>query len=111
MTDIDLDTCLRLVSDRQRRCVLQHVRDRRTETVAVDELVSVVERATADDTPLTAREKERISIQLSHTHLPKFAAHDVIDYDRGDGTVRYQPDERIESLLDSLSEETSLPTL
>ena len=105
MTPTDLDTRLQLVSDRQRRCILQHVRDKPTEPVPFDELVDAVSRAMAAD-DATTPDAERIAIQLSHNHLPKFAEHGVIDYDRDDRTVRYRPDERLESLLDSVPDET-----
>lgn len=106
MTSTDLDAVLRLVSDRQRRCILRHIRKKPAEAIAIDELVDAVSRATAADGSETLDE-ERIAVQLSHSHLPKFAEHGVIDYDRDDRTVRYQPDERLESLLDSVPEESS----
>ena len=106
MTPTELDACLRLVSDRQRRCVLQHVRNKPAERIAIDELVDAVSRTMATgDSP--AVDEERIAVQLSHSDLPKFAEYGVIDYDRDERTVRYRPDKRLESLLDSVPEDTS----
>ncbi len=110
MTPTELDACLQLVADRQRRCILQYVRDRPAEPIAVDELVDAVSRTMAAESSST-NDAERIAVQLSHSHLPKFAEHGVIDYDRDDRTVRYRPDERLESLLDSVPEETSAARL
>ena len=107
MTDVGLDTCLKLVSDRQRRCVLQPVRNRPTESVAFDTLVEAVAHAERDSEAETDPKDGQIAVQLSHSHLPQLADHGIIDYDRDSGTIRYESDERIESLLDSLSEETA----
>lgn len=105
MNNIDVDTCLQLVSDQQRRCVLQHLRNRPAERIAVEALTEAVAHTEYSDEAKAEREREQIAIQLSHTHLPRFADHGVIDYDREGGTVRYQPNERVESLLDSLPQE------
>ncbi len=110
MTPAELDARLQLVADRQRRWILQYVRDKPAEPIAVEELVDAVSRAMAVEGSSTI-DAERIDVQLSHSHLPKFAAHGVIDYDHDGRTVRYRPDERLESLLDSIPEETSFARL
>lgn len=108
MTITDIDAYLQLVADRQRRCVLRHVREHPTEPMAVDELVDAVRGMLAAEGSSTL-DAERIAVRLSHSHLPKFADHGVIDYDREARTVRYRPDERLESVLDAVSEEPSSP--
>lgn len=106
MTHTDLDDCLDLVADRQRRLVLQHVREKPAEPVAIEELVDAVRRASATDGSQPA-DRERITVQLLHSHLPKCAEHGIIEYDRDGRAVRYQPNERLESLLDSCPDDAS----
>ena len=62
--------------------VLAHHRRRElVRSLSVDDPVTVTGAATA----LTEAEDavERTAIELHHLHIPKLAAHDVVDYDRG----------------------------
>ena len=102
MTSTDLDMYLELVADRQRRCVLQYIRDNPGDTIGIDELVGAVGERMAREKCESTVDQERIVIKLSHVHLPKFADHDIIDHDRDSNTVRYKPNNQIESLLDLL---------
>ena len=84
------DALLTLLADRRRRAVVRHLsaRNGRTSLGALVEAVS------------TERGDERnVRIGLHHHHLPRLDAADVVDYDVSARTVRYRPDERVESLL------------
>lgn len=104
MTDDRLDACLRLVADRRRRGVIQKLRSEATGESTIDDLTDRLHSSALVSGNDGRPERDELAIELAHVHLPKLADHDVIDYDRRDRTVRYQPDERIEAVLDSLPE-------
>lgn len=71
----------RLLSDDRRRIVLDILADRVT-AITLEELAqTVAEREEDTEAPATTT-VERITISLHHKHLPKMAAHGVIEYDR-----------------------------
>lgn len=109
MTNQSLDACLDLVSDGRRRRVIQHLRHETDGTTTVEDLVDRIHHggSASDD---RIRDRERLAIQLHHAHLPKLQDHGVVEYDPGNGAVRYQPSDQLEEVLDSLSEELSLPS-
>ncbi|WP_256301818.1 DUF7344 domain-containing protein [Haloarchaeobius salinus] len=110
MTNHDLDRCLQLVSDQHRRRIIHHLRHGATETTTFDDLVEQISSQTPDSKNGPLQDREELAIQLQHTHLPKLANHGVVDFDHRNGTVRYRPDEQVETVLDSLPEEVSLPS-
>jgi DNA-binding transcriptional ArsR family regulator len=103
------DAYLRLLADQHRRLILRYLRSEADGTTTFADLVARLgggDRAPGSDRP---RDPERIAIQLEHTHLPTLADHGVVEYDRRSGAVRYQSDEQVEALLDSLPEDVSVP--
>ncbi|WP_379689371.1 DUF7344 domain-containing protein [Halomicroarcula sp. GCM10025817] len=50
-------------------------------------------------------DRDQLSIQLIHNHLPKLDEHGIIQYDQESNIVRYQSDEQIETVLDALPTE------
>jgi len=107
MTEYGLDTCLDLVADRNRRAIIRQLRRAEHDETTVDTLVDQLhggESATGYDPP---SDRDALLAQLHHNHLPKLADRDVIDFDPTDGTVRYRAPDRIESVLDGLSDPTS----
>ncbi len=105
MNDTELDVRLELVADRHRRCILQYLRGKSGEVVPIAELGDAVKRMIADEECDSSLDHDRLVVHLSHVHLPKFAEHDVIEYDRDSNTVRYESSEQIETLLDVCVEE------
>lgn len=108
MTNHRLDTCLHLVADRHRRRVINHLRHETDGTATFDTLVDQVHSRASDTKDGPPRGREALAIQLHHTHLPKLAAHGVVEFDPRSGAVRYRSDEQVESVLDSLPGEVSL---
>lgn len=106
MTNDDLDACLRLVADHHRRRILQRLQREAHGATGFGDLVDELSdsRPGPDD---ESPDRERLAIQLQHTHLPKLADYGVVEYDRRSGAVRYQPDPLLEMVLDSLPEEVS----
>lgn len=102
MEDLHLDTCLELVSDSLRRRLIQQVRREPTGRKTVEALVEALHET--EPTPYGGErlDREQIRIRLIHIHLPKLDAHGILEYDHERGTVRYHPDERIETVLDAL---------
>ncbi|WP_254274474.1 DUF7344 domain-containing protein [Haloarcula marina] len=109
MTTHSLDACLQLVADPHRRRIIHHLRHEATGTTTVDELVEQFHRSGSDFKDGPPQDRESLAIQLHHVHLPKLADHDVVEYEHRSGSVRYRPDEQVETVLDSLPEEVSLP--
>jgi hypothetical protein len=109
MTNHGLDACLRLVADRHRRLAIHHLRHETNGATTVDDLVDQMHRRASDAKNGPLQEREALAIQLHHTHLPKLADHGVVDFEHTTGAVRYHPDEQVETVLDSLREEASLP--
>lgn len=97
------DDHLRLIADRHRRILLDHLREASVTTR--DDLADVLRRVDSDPESDTDGETRRcrFAVGLHHTHLPALADAGVIEYDPDDGTVVYRPDERVERLLDALS--------
>jgi hypothetical protein len=100
MSNDSLDTILKLVANRHRRQILAYVRHSDTHTVRIDTLVEQLYQAEpSGDRQLT---RTQLTMQLTHTHLPKLAGHGLIDHNHDQGTITYHPDERIERVLDGL---------
>lgn len=108
VTEPHLDTCLDLISDAHRRRVIDELRHETAVETTVD---SLVERLHEDGLAVDDGQQDRAVLwaQLTHNHLPKLAEHGVVDYDRDDKTVRYQPAKRIETVLDALPQEAAQP--
>lgn len=105
VTNNCLDACLRLVADRHRRRLLQQLRHDSTGKTTIDDLVDQLLGTGAAPGTEQIRDREQLVVQLYHTHLPKLEDHGVVEYDLEGGTVRYQPNDRIEAVLDRLPEE------
>lgn len=102
MTDDDLDTCIRLISDKRRRGVIQLLRDESSGEMTIDDLTDQLYESESASVAGRLTDREKISIQLVHHHLPQLAAHDVVEIDSEGEIVQYRPDEQIEEVLDSL---------
>lgn len=102
MGTTSLDAYLKLISDRQRRRIIHQLRDETTGKVTVEKLVDQLHNS--ESAPLTTEgmDRDQLSIQLIHNHLPRLDEHGIIQYDQENNVVRYQSDEQIETVLDAL---------
>ena len=109
MTNNSLDTCLQLVADQHRRRIIHHLRHEANGTTTLDDLVEQIASRASDSKNGPQQDREELAIQLHHTHLPKLADHGVVEFEHTTGAVRYHPDEQVETVIDSLPGEVSLP--
>ena len=110
MTDKSLDACLELVADGYRRRTIECVRNADDHEMTVGELVETLHGTEPITVSGPRPDPRQLQIQLVHTHLPKLAEHDVVEYDPEDDVVRYRPDPRIERLMDSIPDALARPT-
>lgn len=108
MTDPDIDGYLRLIADRRRRQIIQQLREEAGRETTIDALVDRLYRS---DTTAGERHqnREELAIQLYHTALPRLEDYGVVEYDPDAGTVRYRSNDRVETLLDSIADDSSMP--
>ena len=96
-----VDESLSLLSNRRRRDVLYCLSE--TKVASIESLATAIvarevsvpaERVSPDD-------RERLLIDLYHTHLPKLADRGLIEYDQRSGTVRWSTvSDELETLLE-----------
>ncbi|AGB39221.1 DUF7344 domain-containing protein [Natronococcus occultus] len=96
-----IDESLSLLSNRRRRDVLYRLSE--ADVTSVDSLAATIaaREASVPAEQLSADDRERVRIELYHTHLPKLADRGLIEYDDRSGTVRWTaPTDVLESLLE-----------
>lgn len=92
-----LDSVLSILSHRYSRAVCCYFRTHSAEVVSVDTLAQfIVETDSREISQSTAK------TLLHHTTLPKLEDAGFIEYDARSETVRYQPPETIEVLVDHI---------
>lgn len=103
---LSLDSTLELLSDYQRRAILQFLVETPDNTATINELVNNLaeqEGARTGERP----GHNRVEASLYHIHIPKLADAGVIDYDARSKEVRYWRNDRLETWLDRIrAEET-----
>jgi hypothetical protein len=101
MSANSLDECLDTVGDQSRRDIIRELRSEHGGETTLERLAERFEHEEGG--------RVQAAIALHHHHLPKLAATGVVDYDSDSGTVRYRPNEGVETLLDVLSAEPRVP--
>lgn len=98
---LQTDEVFGLLAARERRRVLQYLTN--TEgSATIDELATALDREDAATTG-PGTDPDRTRIELYHVHLPKLAEAGIVDLDERHGSVRYYPNDRVESLLEATS--------
>ena len=90
---VDVSEAHRLLASPTRRTVLDELRDRRPDEVALPALARAVAGREAES------DGQSLGVHLHHTHLPKLDAAGVVDYDPDAATVRYSGDPTVEEYL------------
>jgi hypothetical protein len=100
---LSLDACLELLSNRQRRIILQFFLESETDHAPVDELISEI---ISDEASRTGERPghDSVASTLFHVHLPKFADANVLEYDTRHVEVRYRGDPLIEATYAKIQE-------
>lgn len=104
-----LDRLFGVLADQRRRDVLYYLWEGTDDTASVGTLADHIaepESDDADDSETTDRGEQTIAIELSHVHLPKLDAADVVEYAPDSGTVEYEGDETTEALLEATTAES-----
>ncbi|WP_135362612.1 DUF7344 domain-containing protein [Halosimplex halophilum] len=91
--DDELDTAFELLADRRRRAVIEVLR---TAPRGALELPALVE-AVATECGVDA---DALRSTLHHQHLPKLDEAGIVDFDREEGVVSYDPHPLVERCLD-----------
>lgn len=100
---LSLDACLELLSNRQRRVILQFFLEAETDHAPLDELISEI----IDEEASRTGERpghDSVASTLFHVHLPKFADADVLEYDTRHLEVRYRGDPLVETVYAKIQE-------
>ncbi|WP_236608601.1 hypothetical protein [Salinarchaeum sp. Harcht-Bsk1] len=95
------DTILSAVANEHRRATLHALDGASGETLAYDDLVDrVADRVRNEDPRLESDEhRQRVRIELHHTHLPKLEEARMIDYEAETGRVQFVGGELEQQLL------------
>lgn len=98
MKDPGLDAILNVLAAGDRREIVHVLRERASSETTVDDLAKLL----AADGLVTENDSRLLSIKLHHAHLPKLDDHGLVEFDPERGSVRYQANERVERVIDSL---------
>lgn len=101
---LTLDAVLDILSHHQRRDLLRLFHDSSTRTVDFEECVSHLlerERRRMGKVP----GPDHLRITLRHVHLPKLGEMGLVTYDESAETLRYHPNDSVESWLDLIDSE------
>lgn len=100
-----IDTAMELLAHRRRRAVLQSLEAAGGSATLTEIAVEIATQeaaatpnAISDHGDVSARDRQAVRISLHHTHVPKLAAADAIDYERETETITLR--ERGRTLLD-----------
>jgi hypothetical protein len=82
-----LDAVHRCLGDERQRTVIEYLRETEDGTASLDDLADhVVEGETNSPAP----DRETVTYELCHVHLPMLTDHGTIDVDEWAETVRYR---------------------
>jgi hypothetical protein len=99
--DPSIDTCLKLLANRQRRRIFAVFLDSGTDYVSVDELVAAVVGNDGESVG-SETDHDTVVITLFHVHLPKFDDAGVVEYDARNRDVRYRGDPKLEAMFETI---------
>jgi DNA-binding transcriptional ArsR family regulator len=94
-SSLTLTEVCQILAHHRRRQLLSYLAAKDTDVADLSELVAHLSEGS--DEAATA---EQIRLSLVHTHLPKFADHGVIEYDRRHRDVRYRDGSKLEAFLE-----------
>lgn len=95
---VPTETALRIVASQRRRAVIQSFHDRERNVATFESLVEHVSPENPPPDPGKFHSVERIRHDLHHNHLPRLEEAGLLEYDDRSATIRYRPNDRVESL-------------
>ncbi len=113
MTTAQIDTHLKLVANHCRRRLIQQLRDETNGQTTIEEFVTQLSQEESIGGHEQSPNRKQLTVELSHTHVPTLVDHGVVEHELETGTLRYQPNEHLEAVLDGLPEQaphTSMQT-
>lgn len=102
---ISVDTLLELLADRRRRQLLHQLRDSEDNAATVSEVADALLETESDAEEDEELARRRLTVDLSHNHLPKLTDARIVDYDPRSRIVRYRRHDRVEMLLEFIEQE------
>jgi len=85
-TRAGLDELFEVLADGDRRRILAYLADTDDGVAAFSDIIEHV----ADDSAEESTDKERVAVSMHHTHLPKLADANLVEYDPRSEVVRYR---------------------
>lgn len=101
--DPSLETCLELLSNRQRRSIMRFFLDSDRDHATVDELVSAIVEYEGRETGRRPGH-DSVAATLYHVHLPRFAEAGVLEYDSRHLEVRFHGNEHLAEVYEQIRE-------
>jgi hypothetical protein len=83
---VSLDTVFDLLRNERRRYVLYYLDEQEGE-VSIEEVTKQVTEWEGDEGSVPSERYDRIELSLHHTHLPKTAAAEFIEYNAAEGVI------------------------
>lgn len=96
-----LDEILEILSNYQRRSIIQHLRDTPGHVHGIDEVIDHLQRLERERHGEAPGEDHLLSV-LVHVHGPKLDNAGLVDYDIPSREIRYYQNERYERILEQI---------
>lgn len=87
-TDLTLDQLFDVLANQRRRYVLSYLHETETTVVEFSDLIAAVV-ARESDRDRDTDHYETVAIDIRHTHLPKLAHFELLEYDDETQTIQY----------------------
>lgn len=102
--ELSLDAVLEILSQRERRSILNYLVDSSEEVIPIDD---VVEQIVQDEAERMSElpNQDHLKLELHHIHLPKLTKAGLLEYDSRSEQIRYWGDEQVEKWLKRINEE------
>lgn len=105
---LSLDAILSVLAHHRRRDLLRYLIDSPDQTASVEACVDHLLKREGERTG-ERPSRDHVEASLHHLHLPKLADAGILDYDPRSREFRYWSHDRLESLLDYLHANDSIP--
>ncbi|ODR80546.1 hypothetical protein BG842_03565 [Haladaptatus sp. W1] len=78
-----------LLQHEHHRAIISYFDQKTTDSAVFDDLVEYIVSSDLKRGAKSAERREQVTIELLHSHLPRLADADVLEYDPRSETVRY----------------------